>query len=89
MKAANIFTVGVVGLRPIPGVLLFSVWLRIRQSFYSLSGRGPPIWGRASARGALPILSIEYSLSMKLPPPLPLPPLSQLQLGYLLVQNLN
>ncbi len=73
MKAPTKFTMGVEGLRPIPGVLLFSR-VRICQCFYSLSGRGPPIWGRASARGALPILSIEDELSMKLPVP-PLPPL--------------
>ena len=51
----------------------------------SISSRGgTPIWGRASAQGALPILSIGVSLSLK--PLLPLPPLS---LTQLVAENLN
>ena len=49
----------------------------VYPSIPSLEG-GNPIWGRGSARGALPILSIEDNLRVKLP--LPLPPLSLTQL---------
>ncbi len=38
MKAANIFTVGVEGLRPIPGVLLLSVCTYVSTSIPSLGG---------------------------------------------------
>ncbi len=38
MKAVNIFTVGVVGLRPIPGILLLSVCTYVSPSIPSLGG---------------------------------------------------
>jgi len=84
MKAVNIFTVGVVGLHQLPGVLLLSVCTFVSASIPSLGG--DPHMGRASARGALPILSIEDNPSMKLPPPLPLCRLCYRPIG---VENLN
>ena len=54
MKAANIFTVGVVGLRPIPGVLLLSVCTFVSPSIPSLGG--DPDMGEGERAGRSPDL---------------------------------
>ena len=54
MKAATIFTVGVVGLRPIPGVLLFSVCTFVSPSIPSLGG--DPDMGEGERAGRSPDL---------------------------------
>ena len=54
MKAANIFTVGVEGLRPIPGVLLLSVCAYVSASIPSLGG--DPDMGEGERAGRSPDL---------------------------------
>ena len=54
MKAANIFTVGVEGLRPIPGVVLFSVCAYVSPSIPSLGG--DPDMGEGERAGRSPDL---------------------------------
>ena len=54
MKAANIFTVGVEGLRPIPGVLLLSVSAYVSPSIPSLGG--DPDMGEGERAGRSPDL---------------------------------
>ena len=54
MKAANIFTVGVEGLRPIPGVLHFSVCAYVSPSIPSLGG--DPDMGEGERAGRSPDL---------------------------------
>ena len=54
MKAATIFTMGVVGLRPIPSVLLFSVCIYVSASIPSLGG--DPDMGEGERAGRSPDL---------------------------------
>ncbi len=54
MKAATIFTVGVVGLRPIPGVLLLSVCIFVSPTIHSLEG--DPDMGEGERAGRFPDL---------------------------------
>ncbi len=54
MKAVNIFTVGVVGLRPIPGDLLLSVCTFVNSSIPSLGG--DPDMGEGERAGRSPDL---------------------------------
>ena len=54
MKAANIFTVGVEGLRPIPSLLLLSVCAYVSASIPSLGG--DPDMGEGERAGRSPDL---------------------------------
>ena len=58
MKAVNIFTVGVVGLHLLPGVLLLSVCTFVSPSIPSLGG--DPNMGEGERAGRSPILRVLF-----------------------------